>query len=224
MKKTLIILAGLVALAASPLWAVDAIIKSGSDFSTPLTIDSTAKAARFTEYAPDGTVLKPSARYSYAASSAAVTFQMAASATDVCSITGSATKTVKVANVVFIASQTTAGNVNVILVKRSSANTGVVFSTPTVFPLDSASPAGTAVVRIHTANPTTGTPVGYVGVNRILIPAAATAVSPDAFNSSYGLLSQPVVLRGTSEVLAVNLNGQTVTGGSFGCGFIWTEE
>lgn len=148
----------------------------------------------------------------------------AASATDIFTITGSATKTVRITELTSQCTETTAGVVAVQLLKRSAANTGGTSTTPTVVPHDSTSPAGTATVRAYTANPSgLGALVGLVRATREtwLAPASVASASRNPFTFYNGL---SVVLRGTSEVLAVNLNGVTVTGGTCALWATWTEE
>lgn len=147
----------------------------------------------------------------------------AAAATDIFTITGSATKTVRVTEVNLQCTETTAGAVAVQLVKRSTADTGGTSSAPTRVPHDSTSPAATATVLAYTANPTTGTLVGPVRATREnwLAPASVANAPRMPFTLYNGV---PVVLRGVNEVLAVNLNGVTVTGGNCALWTAWTEE
>lgn len=145
----------------------------------------------------------------------------AATATDIFTITGSATRTIKVTKVTASGRQTTAGQVLIILLKRSTANAGAT-TNETEVPHDSNDAAASATVRSYTANPTPGTLVGRVASTEILVPAAATAA--DGGKVVFDFSDAPVVLRGTGEVLALNLNSVTVTGGSFNCSVMWTEE
>lgn len=158
----------------------------------------------------------------YAASTATVA--SVASATDVCSLYGSATKTIRIQRISWGGSQTTAGNIIVQVVKRSALNVGVVQSTPTVVPLDSTNAAGTAVMKVYTANPSSlGNLVGIVHSVRTLFPAPATTAFDTALQD-VGFFEQPITLRGIAEGVSVNLNSTTLTGGSLFCNFEWTEE
>lgn len=149
-------------------------------------------------------------------------------ATDIFTITGSATKTIRVVRITFTGTQTTGDTIDVLLVKRSAANTGGTSTTPTVVPNDSQDAAGTAVVRAYTANPTVGAAVGTAKSVKAYIPAAQPANSnspfwnPDLYNGNTP--AKAIVLRGIAEVLAVNLNGQTLTGESLDITIEWTEE
>jgi hypothetical protein len=147
----------------------------------------------------------------------------AALATDIFTVTGSATKTVRVVEISLQCTETTAGTVAVQLVKRSTADTGGTSTAPAAVPHDSASAAATATVLAYTANPTTGTLVGVVRATRENWLAAATAANAprNPFTLYQGL---PIVLRGTAQVLAVSLNGATVAGGNCALWSSWTEE
>lgn len=147
----------------------------------------------------------------------------AASATDIFTITGSATRTVRVTEIWLQGTITTAGAVVAQLVKRSAANTGGTSTAPTRVPHDSANPAATATVLAYTANPSgLGALVGIVRPTRemVLAPASVSSAPRLPFNFT----GMDVVLRGTSEVLALNLNGVTVTGGNFAAWVTWVEE
>lgn len=144
----------------------------------------------------------------------------ATSATDVFTLAGSATKVVTVTSLDFSGTQTTLGPVSVQVVKRSSANTGGTSTTPTAVSRDSAQGAATAVARAYSANPSgLGTLVGALSVSReIVVGATGTA------STKRELLRTPQVLRGTAEVLALNLNATTVTGGNLALCWSWSEE
>jgi hypothetical protein len=148
----------------------------------------------------------------------------AATPTDIFTITGSASKTIRVTKLTFSGTKTTAGLQDAQFVKRSTANSAGTSTSPTRVPHDSTNAAATATVLAYTANPTTGTLVGAVRVVKILYPAPAgttNAISEFIFGDQR---QQSFVLRGTSEVLALNLNSVTVTGGSIDAYVEWTEE
>lgn len=150
---------------------------------------------------------------------------LAATATDVCVMPGSATKTVRVTQTRVSGVQTTAGAVDVLLAKRSTADT---LGTPvalTIGPHDSANAAATAAPLVYTANPTTGTLVANLREEYVFFPAVATAADgPVRVWDFAGRDVQPVVLRGVAEQLVVNFGSTTVTGGVISCAFEWTEE
>lgn len=157
-------------------------------------------------------------------SASAGPFAAAASATDVFTITGSASKTIRITRISFSGTQTTAAMRDVLIIKRSTANTGGTSATPIIAPHDSQFPAATAVVRNYTANPASlGTSVGTIRSQKVYI-GTATQLSRE-FCVDWGPRnSQAPVLRGTTQVLAVNLNGVTSTGNSLSISIEWTEE
>jgi len=147
---------------------------------------------------------------------------VAASATDIFLITGSATKVIKIKKFIISGTQTTSGSISILINKRSTDNTGGTFSNPAIVPFDSSYPTATAVVRAYTANPTAlGTLVGMVKIRKLCLPVAAGNGSPvDTYVEEFDLLA----LRGVTEVLAFNLNATTITGGSINLSIEWEEE
>ena len=157
----------------------------------------------------------------------------AASTTDFWQIYGSSTKTIKVLRVeAAYTSGNTSTSDEVFLIKRSTANSGGTSSTVTSVPLDSTNSAATAVVRIYTANPTTGTSVGTVASGALLSvvnPGTAYPIAPSQGAQvlfDHRLTGQPVVLRGTGEGLVLNFAG-TIPASStpkIAVTVFWTEE
>lgn len=150
----------------------------------------------------------------------------AATPTDVFTITGSATKTVRILRVEFTVTTTTAGGValSVFAIKRSAANTGGTFVADTKVPHDSNNAAATVTVGHYTANPASlGAAVGTVRADRYAAQAAGTPAVPLVWEPG-ALLGQTLVLRGVSEILAINLNGTTINGNIINISVSWTEE
>lgn len=175
----------------------------------------------------DGSLPTTNSAGSIAAYSAATISQAtAASATDVWCIRGSATKTVKIQGVRIsgIASANTV--VSALLVKRSTANSGGTSSAVTVVPHDSLEDAASATVASYSANPTLGTSVGLLRAENILFAGnSAPNLAIEIVVYQFSVYSGRVpTLRGTSESLCVNLNGQTVSGGAISVDAQWTEE
>jgi hypothetical protein len=166
------------------------------------------------------------ATYSAAASSLTV----AASATDIFTITGSASRTVRILRISLSAWKTAVSSEQILLIKRSTANSGGTSATLTAVPHDSTNAAATATVRSYTANPTLGTAVGTIRSVKLPVPTQtpSNAQSQTGYSVKeweFGKHSgQAVVLRGTSEVLAVNLNAVTVAGSNFSIDVEFTEE
>lgn len=166
------------------------------------------------------TTLIPNGLTTYAASKQGLV--PAASPTDIAVLPGNATNTVIITLVSLSCTQTTAGIVDVQLIKRSAADTSGTSSNTTVVPLDSGNAAAVSVPITYTANPSVGASVGNVDVQKVGMMAPATA-SPNDFYFWKPTMGQSVVLRGTAQQLAVNLNGVTLTGGSCDVTFQWIE-
>lgn len=145
-----------------------------------------------------------------------------ASATDVFILNGSGTKTIRVLQVHISGVCGSAVSVDVSLVRRSTANSGGTSATPTVTTFDTNNAAGTAVALSYTANPTTGTLVGAIRSAKLNLglTSAAGSITWDFSTRN----SQAVVLRGTAQGLAVNLNGVSITSGLLDIFVEYTEE
>lgn len=150
----------------------------------------------------------------------------AAAATDIFTIKGSGTKTIRVTKIRFSGSATSSAIGDLVILKRSSADTGGTSTNPTMVPHDSADSAATATVNAYTANPTLGTLIGSISTLKTALPSATTpAFTGSAIDIPYGLRNErDIVLRGTAEQCAINLNGQTITGSSLDLDITWTEE
>lgn len=120
---------------------------------------------------------------------------------------------------------TAAGAYDFLLIKRSTANSAGTSSTPAVVPLDSTNAAGTAVVKAYTANPTLGSAVGTIVSRKATVTTAAGAIPEVPLVIQFGQgQAQEIVLRGVAQMLCLNLNGATMTGGSLNIDILWTEE
>jgi hypothetical protein len=139
----------------------------------------------------------------------------AATPTDVATLYGSATKTVKVKRVTVSGVATTAGTMQVLLTKRTAANTAGTSTTSTIGQFDSTDTAATAVAKIYTANPTSlgaGVALSAQLLNFGVAGAAGTVVFDFANRND-----KAIILNGIAEGLAINLNGGAVpSGGTFG--------
>lgn len=144
-------------------------------------------------------------------------------ATDVFTITGSATRVIRVTrmNVEF-----TGGGfaVQVTFLKRSTANSGGTSTVVTAVPNDSTDAAATGVVRQYTVNPTTGTLVGAIDQGRVNSPLTSSATAPTPFEWFASRPAKEIILRGTNEVAAINLAGVTLSSASFAGTVEWTED
>lgn len=135
---------------------------------------------------------------------------------DVFSLTGSATANVYVTKMGLSTTQSTSGVNAWFVAKRSTANAGGTHAEPAVVPVQSGSPAATAVVSQYTANPTAGTLVGNVWNGWLDAPVVTTTGMGGLqglelnFMSMYG---QPIALLSAAEVLAWNFNGAALPSG-----------
>lgn len=162
----------------------------------------------------------------YAASGVGIA--VAATATDVFTLKGSASRIVTVTAVDCSGSATGAGVALIQLIKRSTTNTGGTSTAPTPVSFDTANvlPA-TAVLSAYTANPTVGTPVGTLGAKTLGLALLATgADTPDtSWNFVQDNFSKPIVLRGIAQSLSINMGGvATLAGETVSCTFKWTEQ
>jgi hypothetical protein len=148
----------------------------------------------------------------------------AATATDIFRISGSASKTITVKKIGFSSTATATSINNILLIKRSTANTGGTSATATNVPYDSTNAAASATVVTYTANPTLGTAVGNVRSAKVVssIGTGSTNDNTEWIFEDSG--AQGILLRGTAEGLSINLNSTTITGGSFNFYVEWLEE
>jgi hypothetical protein len=146
-------------------------------------------------------------------------------ATDIVTITGSATKTIKIRKV-RVGGITTGGNTqfNFRLIKRSTANSGGTSAAIPIVAHDSTDPAASATVLAYSANATLGTYVGDISssvVTLLKVNAVGTLINyllyDDAMND------KSLTLRGINEVVAVNLNAVN-TASNLNITIEWTEE
>jgi len=155
--------------------------------------------------------------------SAASIFTAAANPTDIFTISGVVNKTVRILRITFCGTQTTSAQRNVLIIKRSTVNTGGTSIVVAGVVHDTMSPPASAIVRAYTGNPTLGTSDGSIRARKVFV--GTTASNSDEVIFDFGNRpGQAVVLRGVNQVLAVNLNGVSSTGNSFACSIEWTEE
>lgn len=168
----------------------------------------------------DNSTMKPS----YSATSFGT---VPALSTDVCSLTGSATRRVKVRRIIISGQNSVQVSEPIAIIKRSTASSGAG-EAMTKVAYDSnnaASTVGTA--ERWTAAPTTlGTIVGTLADVFVAFANLTTGVVAAPYVFMFGQLAQPVVLRGIAQSLNVNMEGQggAVAGGTLVCTFEWTED
>jgi hypothetical protein len=179
-----------------------------------------------TKYAPQ--VVAPSDGIKATYSAAKQGLVTAASATDIFTLTGSATKVIRVTRVEVSGVATTILDTSVELIVRTTADTGGTSTNPPAVPHDSASSPATAVAAAYTANPTindgTSKPIRSSKVLFNLSAPAAGSESGRLIEDFGDRPAQAIVLRGATQQLAINLNGVTVQGPSIDVSVEWTEE
>lgn len=160
-------------------------------------------------------------------SAATVGLVAASSGTDLYTIAGVAGKTIRITRICVSGRATAAASEDVVLVKRSTLDTGGTATVPTDVPNNSGSAAGGAVLAAYTANPTLGTGVGNIGVKQLFLgnlttgapgAAACWTWTPGTDNAQ-----EPSLVSATEQI-AVNLNGVTNSGNLHEVEIAWTEE
>ena len=149
----------------------------------------------------------------------------AATPSDVLTIAGSSTKTIKITKIVIGGVAGTAGQLNPLLVRRSAADTGGTSTAPTAMKRDTNDAAATAALALYTVNPAgLGTAVGTLDTCRLALNLSTTA--PDVCQFNFGTNNdKEIVLRGTTDILAINFAGATVpASGLLDIDIEWTEE
>lgn len=169
-------------------------------------------------------------RYKYAAATAG--FTPAASATDIALIGGYNSPgngpLVLVRELQLFGVQTTAGSIEIEVIRRAVANTSgtaVAASKGAVDGLD-ISRAAQALVQHYTANPTVSdTNSSKLWGGRGHVPAAASVIDPAILRLNFlDMFGEGVPLRSASEQLVINLGGATPTGAaSFRMYVAWEE-
>lgn len=152
----------------------------------------------------------------------------AASCTDLVRLSGSATKSVYVQEIRISATATAAKTLDILLVKRSTANSGGTSSAGVAIPHSSDDAAGSAAGLLYTANPTVGTATGNLRATRYTIPAVdgAADLCPELVYDLRGHNGgKGVRLEGVAQGLCINLSGASPgSGNSFAGSITYTEE
>jgi hypothetical protein len=126
-----------------------------------------------------------------------------------------------VTKILVTCNQTTAGQINVELLKRSAADTAGTSGAMTAVPMDSSYAAAVSAPLSYTGTgPTVGTPVGDLDNLQIGCMAPGTATPNDIFIFQP---DKPIVLRGTAQQIAVNVGNAALTGGNITVTIEWDE-
>lgn len=149
-----------------------------------------------------------------------------ATATDVVVLSGSASKVIRVTKVSVVGTATAASIYDHYIVKRTTANTGGTSTTKTAAQSDSNDATQTATLSLYTANPTTGTGVTVEGNKTYLSASATPGAAALPYVYTFGTRNdKAIVLRGTTESLAINFGGQAVpSGANLYLSIEWTED
>jgi FtsH-binding integral membrane protein len=155
----------------------------------------------------------------------------AASATDIFCISGSATKTIKVNRISLSGTAGTAVTTPVVLLRRTSLDTGGTPATGTALPVagafDSSNPTASAVLTAYTANPTiVDSSPTYLAAPAVSFGVTTTVSDPDEllFGTAVGFYNQPIILRGAAQQVCLNLNAVSISSGVLAISIQWTEE
>ena len=126
------------------------------------------------------------------------------SGADAVTLSGSASKTIRVHQIIVSLSGSSAPeNTSIAVFKRSTANSGGTFVPITPLPHDKNSSAASAVIGGYSVSPTT--PGTFVGIlEEVYLAASTLNIAPVVF--TYGQTDQSVILRGTGDLLTVSVN------------------
>lgn len=150
------------------------------------------------------------------------TYTLAANPTDVSMLCGNASNTVLLYAMRVSCVETTAAIVPISIFKRSSADIGS-YSTMTVTAMDSSMNLYISSASLFFSNPTVGTAVGQLDNYNLGCMTTGTASPNDIYMSPSDWRMKPVVLRGTSQCVAVNFNGTAMTGSKVSVSYSWIE-
>lgn len=150
-----------------------------------------------------------------------------ATATDVLTISGSASKVIRITKISIVGTATAASIYDHYIVKRTAANTGGTSTSPTPAKSDSNDPTAAATLRLYTANPSALGSGISVEANKTYLTASSSpgaAALPVVY--TFGNRNdKAIVLRGTGESLAFNFAGQAVpSGANIYMNIEWTED
>jgi hypothetical protein len=143
----------------------------------------------------------------------AVLFTPAASSTDILDLFGNATTIVDIRRITIHGVATSATQDIMYLVKRSTANTGGTRVAQTAVPLDAGWSASSSVAGSYTANPTTGTLVGNIGIAYVPLTTNSSQ-SEGGHEWCFGRNGcPPLRLIGATQGIAINRGGIAVPAG-----------
>jgi hypothetical protein len=151
---------------------------------------------------------------------------LAASATDVFTVTGVNGWNVYITRLAISGTATAANLAQVQIIRRITADTGGTATNPVAVVCDTSDPVAQAVLTAYTANPTLGTSTAPGGLARSIGFAMGTPTAPiernviDLWNSGI----KPFTLRSATEQMCINFSGVTITGGIVTITIEWMES
>lgn len=169
--------------------------------------------------------------------SATQTFVPPTSADTVCTLQGSATKTLRLRRI-FIGGQTSTATLDPVAVTRRAAaiTTSGTSQLMTIAKYDTNIAGATGVAEIYTYNTVSVLPTEPAIVAELIdLPVFFPALNPTVAYTpqvfTFGERASPVFIRGTADLISVGLNHITLTNGvvagntaSVTCTFEWTED
>lgn len=151
----------------------------------------------------------------------------AGAVSDLVLLIGASDKVIRLKQISIGGVATTATNVRIDLLKRSTVDTGGTPAVWTAVPCDSADPAASGIARDYAGGTpgALGTLVGAFDNIRInLGPASAGSADRVYFQYTWQN-DKAIVLRSAAECIAINLAGATLpAGGAVDVQITWTEE
>ena len=159
-------------------------------------------------------------------SAAANAYAPYATPQDIIGIVGSASKQVRVLRFAVSGRATAANQLDVQLIKRSTADTGGTPTALAAVPHDSNDSAASAAVSSFAAAPTAGTLVGAIRAQQINLSATGAGGAAVPVEFDFGTVNdKAIVLNAANEALYLNLNGATMPAGTVLNVFVeWSEE
>jgi hypothetical protein len=150
----------------------------------------------------------------------------AATPTDILTLQGSASKLIRVRQIIITGIATAASNVQILVNRRTTPNTAGTKTNPALVAHDPSDDAATCVLALYSANPSgLGASLGIQDGGRLnLAPAANGGI--DRLLLQYGWLNDKApVLNGISDFLCIGLGGAAMpAGGNFDFSILVSED
>jgi hypothetical protein len=159
-------------------------------------------------------------------SAATVAYAPYATPQDIVGILGSASKRIRVLRFAVSGRATSANQLDVQLVKRSTPDSGGTPSALVAVPHDSNDAAASATVSTYAAAPTPGASVGPIRAQQINLSAAGSGGAAVPVEFDFGTVNdKAIVLNTAAQGLYLNLNGAAMPAGTVLNVFVeWSEE